>query len=336
MEFVRLRKNRRTQQIRDLLCETKVSVDDLIMPYFVIDGMNKREQITSMPSIERISIDNLIRDIEKIRNLGIKAVLLFGICDNKDDKGTESFSSAGTIQRAIKAVKKQIKDMVVISDVCLCGYTSHGHCGIVEEHISDSDHQNYIINNDKTLEILAKIALSHAESGADFVAPSAMMDGQVRFIRDALDENGFHNVGILAYSAKYASSFYAPFREALNSAPQFGDRKTYQMDFRNSNEALREIKEDIKEGADIVMIKPALSYLDIIFRAKHEFNIPIAGYNVSGEYSMVKAFCQTYEERCQEMEKSLISEILISIKRAGADLIITYHAKEFAEYLVGK
>lgn len=334
MEFTRLRRNRINQQIRDLLCETRVSVNDLIMPYFVVDGVNKRDQIKSMPFIERLSIDNLIKDIEEIRNLGIKAILLFGVCNKKDDKGTEAFSSEGTVQKAIRAVKKQIKDIIVISDVCLCGYTIHGHCGIVEKHILDSEKQNYIVDNDETLELLTKIALSHAESGSDFVAPSAMMDGQVKAIRKRLDENRFYDVGILAYSAKYASSFYAPFREALNSAPKFGDRKTYQMDYRNSNSALREIEEDIIEGADIVMVKPALSYLDIIYRAKHEFNIPIAAYNVSGEYSMVKSYSQIFGEGKQEIENGLILEILTSIKRAGADLIITYHAREFAKHLI--
>ncbi len=336
MEFVRLRRNRRSQQIRDIICETEVSVNDLIMPYFIIDGMNRKEKIISMPSIERLSVDNLIKDIEEIRNLGIKAVLLFGVCDNKDDKGTESFSETGSVQKGIKAIKKHIKDIIVISDVCLCGYTLHGHCGIIKAYTPSSDPQNYIVDNDETLKILSKIALSHASSGADFVAPSAMMDGQVRAIRETLDENGFHDVGILAYSAKYASGFYAPFREALNSAPRFGNRKAYQMDYRNSNEALREIKEDIKEGADIVMIKPALSYLDIIYRTKQKFNVPVAAYNVSGEYSMLKAYSQTFGEQKYEVERNLMVEILTSIKRAGADLIITYHAKEFAEYLRNK
>lgn len=333
MESIRLRRNRSSQQIRDLLSETEVSVNDLIMPYFVVDGTNKREPIKSMQSIERLSIDNLVKDIEEIRDLGIKAVLIFGVCDRKDEIGTESFSRAGIVQRAIKVIKEQIKDIIVFSDVCLCGYTSHGHCGIIKTQDLSSNIQNYTVDNDETLKILSRIALSHAEAGANFVAPSAMMDGQVGAIREVLDKNGFHNTGILAYSVKYASNFYGPFRSALGSAPQFGNRKTYQMDYRNSNEALREIDQDIKEGADIVMVKPALSYLDIICRAKQEFNIPIAAYNVSGEYSMVKAYCQEIGDKRQEIERNLIFEILTSIKRAGADLIITYHARELGKYL---
>lgn len=311
--MIRLRRLRRNEIIRDLVAETRISAEDLVMPYFVIEGKMGCVPIKSMPGINRLSIDNLIKDIKELKYLGIKAVLLFGIPRKKDEEGSEAYRKGGIVQKAIKAIKKDIEDIIVITDVCLCGYTSHGHCGIVKT-------QNYIVDNDETLKILAKIALSHAEAGADLVAPSAMMDGQVRAIRESLDKNGFKDAGILAYSAKYASNFYGPFREALDSSPQFGDRKSYQMDYRNSDEALREIEQDIEDGADIVMVKPALAYLDIIYRAKERFNIPLAAYNVSGEYAMVK-------------DKNLVLEILTSIKRAGADLIITYHAKEVARWL---
>lgn len=315
MRFGRLRRLRKTSQIRDLFSETDLKIEDFVMPYFVIDGKNKREAIKAMPGISRLSIDNLIKDVKETRKLGIKAILLFGVSRRKDREGRESYNENGIIQKAIRVIRKKIKDIVIITDVCLCGYTTHGHCGIVKGHIAD---------NDETIKILAKVAVSHAEAGADFVAPSAMMDGQVKAMREALDENEFIDTGILAYSAKYASNFYGPFREALDSAPQFGDRKSYQMDYRNSDEALREIGRDIEEGADIVMVKPALAYLDIIYRAKENFNIPVAAYNVSGEYAMVKN---------RQSEKELVLEILTSIKRAGADLIITYHAKDAAKWL---
>lgn len=320
MAFNRLRIFRSNEIIRELFAQTKILAKDLILPYFVIEGKNKKETITSMPGVFRLSVDNLIRDIKQAESLGIKAILLFGICQKKDARARQSYSSTGVIQKAIKAIKQEIKDIIVITDVCLCGYTSHGHCGIV---------RNYIIDNDETLKILAKIALSHAEAGADFVAPSAMMDGQVKVIRESLDENGFKDVGILAYSAKYASNFYGPFREALDSAPKFGDRKTYQMDYRNPDQALREIEYDIREGADIVMVKPALAYLDIIQKARQTFKVPIAAYNVSGEYSLVKSGSLQGLFK----EKEIIWEILTAIKRAGADLIITYHAKEVAKWL---
>lgn len=345
MSFVRLRRLRKTTQIRDLVAQTQLQVKDLIMPYFVIEGKDKKEFIESLPGIYRLSIDNLIEDIKETKALGIKAVLLFGICRKKDRLGTEAYRKDGIVQRAIKVVKKNIKDIIVITDVCLCGYTSHGHCGIlkivdglsfmVDSKQKKASHKLSTINyqpevdNDETLKILAKIAISHAEAGGDFVAPSAMMDGQVGTIREALNKNGFENVGILAYSAKYASNFYGPFREALDSKPQFGDRKTYQMDYRNQDEALREIKQDIDEGADIVMVKPSLVYLDIIQRAKQNFNIPLACYNVSGEYALVKFGAK----KGLFNEKEIILEILTAIKRAGADLIITYHAKEVAKWL---
>jgi len=329
MAFARLRRLRRTPQIRELFAETKISVEDLILPYFVIEGINKKNPIESMPGIYRLSIDNLIKDAEETSDLGIKAILLFGVSLKKDASGSEAYRKNSIVQKAIKAIKRNIKDTIVITDVCLCGYTTHGHCGIVKAQSVKHKAQNYIIDNDETLKILAKIALSHAEAGVDFVAPSAMMDGQAKAIREALDKNGFGKAGIFAYSAKYASNFYGPFREALDSQPQFGDRKTYQMDYRNSDEALREIKQDIEEGADIVMVKPALAYLDIIRRAKQNFSIPVAAYNVSGEYALVKFGAK----KGLFNEKETTFEILTAIKRAGADLIISYHAKEVARWL---
>ncbi|MDP3732222.1 MAG: porphobilinogen synthase [Candidatus Omnitrophota bacterium] len=337
MAPIKLRRLRSNEQIRNLFGQTQVSAKNMVMPYFVIEGKNKREPVKSMPGIYRLSSDNLIRDIREIKDLGINAILLFGIAQKKGALGTESYSKTGIAQKAIKEIRKQIKDIIIITDVCLCGYTDHGHCGIVkksniknQKSKTQTKIKNFYIDNDETLKILAKIALSHAQAGVDFVAPSAMMDGQVSAIRDALDNNGFKNTGILAYSAKYASTFYGPFREALDSTPQFGGRKTYQMDYRNSDEALREVQQDIDEGADIVMVKPALSYLDIIYRVKQKFNVPVAAYNVSGEYSMVKSAAK----EALANEKEIILEILTSIKRAGADLIITYHAKEAASWLM--
>lgn len=317
MPSIRLRRLRRNEYIRDWAQETDLRPKDLIMPYFVTEGKNVKEPVPSMKGVYRLSADNLVKDMEGLNGLGIKAILLFGICGEKDNIGSPAYSNNGVVQKALEKIKKNIKDIVIITDVCLCGYTSHGHCGILSR-------QGDIVDNDKTLKVLAKIALSHAEAGSDFVAPSAMMDGQVRAIRESLDKNNFKNVGILAYSAKYASSFYGPFRDAVDSMPQFGSRKSYQMDFRNSDEALGEIAHDIEEGADIVMIKPALAYLDIIRRVKERFNAPIAAYNVSGEYSLVKG---------RPEEKNLILEILTGIKRAGANFIITYHAKEAAKWL---
>ncbi len=319
MEFIRFRRLRRTSYIRDLVSQTHLSVENLVMPYFVVEGEKKKELIKSMPGFYRLSLDQLLEEVKEVKELGIRAILLFGVANKKDKIGSYSFSEEGIVQRAVGEIKKEIRDIVVITDVCLCGYTSHGHCGIVKEKDGF-----YFIYNDATLEILGKIALSHAKAGVDFVAPSSMMDGQVKTIREILDKNGFEHVGILAYSAKYASNFYGPFREALDSFPQFGNRKSYQMDFRNSNEALRGIASDIEEGADIVMIKPALCYLDIIYRAKEKFNVPIAVYNVSGEYTMIKRLAE--EDRLKE--KELVLEVLTSIKRAGGDLIITYFAKD--------
>jgi len=311
------------------------------LPYFVVEGRNIKKEIKSMPGVYHFSIDNLLRDIREAK--GIKSILLFGIPKLKDETASHAHRDDGIVQKAIKAIKRKSEGLIVISDVCLCGYTTHGHCGIVKKspqpavHSRQARDRNHglltfdygLIDNDATLKILAKIALSHAHAGADIVAPSAMMDGQVKAIRDMLDEFGFQDAGILSYSAKYASSFYGPFREALGSAPQFGGRKSYQMDYRNSDEALREIKQDIDEGADIVMVKPALAYLDIIYRAKQKFNVPIAAYNVSGEYSMIKKLAGGDKIR----EKGFALEVLTSIKRAGADLIITYFGKEVIRWL---
>lgn len=343
--MIRLRRLRKNAFIRDLVSETNLNIKDFILPYFVVEGKKIKREIKAMPEIYHLSIDNLLRDIEESKDLGIKAILLFGLPKVKDEIGSEAYKKNGIIQKAIKAIKKEFKNLILITDVCLCGYTSHGHCGIVkvvdgllfmvDGHKRKKGYKLSTINyqpevdNDQTLKTLAKIAVSYAEAGVDFVAPSAMMDGQVKAIREALDKNGFKNVGILGYSAKYASNFYGPFREALDSAPQFGDRKSYQMDYRNSDEALREIKQDIDEGADIVMVKPALAYLDIIYRARQKFNIPIAAYNVSGEYNMIKK--ASNGDKIKEMNLAL--EVLTAIKRAGADLIISYFGKEVGKWL---
>ncbi|MBP1617946.1 MAG: delta-aminolevulinic acid dehydratase [Bacteroidetes bacterium] len=316
----RLRRLRKTEITRNMIRETVVSVDDLIMPLFVCPGKNVRNPITSMPGNDQLSVDLLVEKCKKLFDLGIKSVLLFGIPDHKDEHGLVACEHNGIVQQAIRAIKAEIKDMLVVADVCNCEYTTHGHCGT----IVDGD-----VHNDSTLETLAKQSVSLAEAGADFIAPSDMMDGRVGRIRAALDENGFYNTPIMAYSAKYASAFYGPFREAAESAPKFGNRASYQMDPANSNEALREVEQDLLEGADMVMVKPALSYLDVIRRVKDTFNIPIVAYNVSGEFSLVKAAAANGwvdEER-------IVKEILTSIKRAGADIIITYHAAQMAEIL---
>ena len=329
MSVISLRRLRRNPQIRSLVAETRLRAEDLILPYFVIDWKDRREPISSMLGIYRFSADNLLKELDEVKALGIKAVLLFGIPDKKDNAASESYSDNGVVQKAIRRIRKEIKGIVIITDVCMCSYTLHGHCGVIKKSKLHAGTRDFYIDNDGTLKILAKIAVSHATAGADFVAPSAMMDGQVSAIRDAMDKKGFSDTGILAYSAKFASNFYGLFRNALDSAPQFGDRKSYQMDFRNSKEALREIEQDINEGADIVMVKPALAYLDIIYRAKEKFNIPIAAYNVSGEYSMIKKL--TSGDKAKERE--LVLEALTSMKRAGADLIITYFAKEVGKWL---
>ena len=311
----RPRRLRKTAALRDMFRETRLAKSDFIFPLFVVEGENVRNEISSMPNMFQLSIENTLRECEELLKLGINAVLLFGIPDSKDEIGSTGYAENGIIQKGTKEIKKNFPEMLVITDVCLCEYTSHGHCGVVEN--------GYVVN-DESLELLAKQAVSHAESGADIVAPSDMMDGRVGAIRQKLDENGFAETPIMVYSAKYSSALYGPFREAAESAPQFGDRKSYQMDFGNSDEAVREIALDIQEGADIVMIKPALAYLDIIRRAKDNFNIPIAAYNVSGEYSMIKAAA---EKGWIDGEKVMM-ESLTAIKRAGADVIITYFAKE--------
>jgi porphobilinogen synthase len=315
----RMRRLRRSETLRRMVRELTVSVDDLICPLFVTSGLDVKLQVPSMPGVFHYSVDALIKEARELRDLGIPAVLLFGLATNKDEVGSEAYSPEGIVQRAVRSLKKAVPDLVVITDVCLCEYTSHGHCGIV---------RNGEVVNDETLDLIARTALSHAHSGADIVAPSDMMDGRVLAIRDTLDENGYVDTPIMAYSAKFASAFYGPFRDAAGCAPQFGDRSTYQMDPPNRREAIREIALDIDEGADIVMVKPALSYLDVISDARGSFDVPIAAYSVSGEYSMVKAAA----ERGFIDERRIVSEILVSIKRAGADMIITYSAKDFASW----
>ncbi|MEN6638794.1 MAG: porphobilinogen synthase [Smithella sp.] len=316
----RARRLRKNENFRRLIRETKLSVDDLVYPLFAVTGKSVKKPITSMPGQFQLSVDYIAKEAQKARDLGIPAVLLFGIPAKKDEMATGAFAKDGIVQQAVKRIKNEVPDLLVITDVCLCEYTSHGHCGMLEK---DN------VQNDETLEVLAETALSHTRAGADMVAPSAMMDGQVAAIREALDENAFEDVPIMAYAAKYASSFYGPFREAAESAPQFGDRKAYQMDPANADEAIRELSLDVNEGADIIMVKPALAYLDIICRAKQEFDLPVAAYNVSGEYSMIKAAGQL---GWLDEERAMI-ESLTAIKRAGADIIITYFAPDVAQLL---
>lgn len=320
---LRMRRLRKTPVIRELVQEVTVSKSDLIQPIFVEEALSSNAPIASMPGQERLSKSFVEREIDTLIDHGLLAVLVFGIPKVKDATGSGASAAEGIVQKTISQIKDRFEDQVaVFSDVCMCQYTSHGHCGIVR----DGE-----IVNDETLENLGQIAASHAEAGADVVAPSAMIDGQVKSIRTALDDVGFKNTGIMGYSAKHASSFFGPFREAAFSSPKFGDRKTYQMDYSNPEQALREIALDIAEGADMIMVKPALAYLDLIYRAKKKFSMPTAAYNVSGEYSMVKAAAR---EGWLE-EKSTVMEILTAIKRAGADMIISYHAKEAAEWLQG-
>lgn len=316
----RLRRLRRTENLRRMIRETAVSVDDLIYPLFIVHGRGVKREISSMPGNYHWSVDMLPAEVEEIANLGIPAIMLFGLPATKDAIGSENFDDEGIVQQAIRAIKGTVPELVVITDVCMCEYTDHGHCGVVSEGA---------ILNDETLEILSRVAVSHAQAGADVVAPSGMMDGMVGAIRQALDDEGFLDVAILSYAAKYASSFYGPFREAADSPPQFGDRRSYQMDPPNAREALREIALDIQEGADIVMVKPALAYLDVIRRVRDNFAYPVAAYNVSGEFSMVKAAAQ----RGWIDEQRVAMEILTGIKRAGADLILTYFAKDVARWL---
>ncbi len=316
-----MRRLRKNSKIRDLVRETSLTANDLIYPLFVKDGLSDSEPIHSMPGQFRLSIEGAVKEAAEIADLGVPAIIIFGIPKVKDEKGSSAYNPRGIVQRTVRRMKKEFSDeLVIITDVCLCQYTSHGHCGIVK---------NGMLLNDQTLEILKKIAVSHAEAGADIVAPSGMIDGQVQAIREALDQSGFSDVAIMAYSAKHASSFYGPFRDAAHSAPSFGDRRSYQMDYSNPNEALREVELDIREGADIVMVKPALAYLDIIYRVKSRYRMPTAAYNVSGEYSMIKAAA----EKGWIDEKTAVLEVLTAIKRAGADMILTYFAKEVAEWM---
>jgi len=313
----RLRKN---ENIRRMIRETALSVDDLICPLFAIHGEGVKNPISSMPGNFQMSIDNLVKEAKKIKAMGIPAIMLFGIPETKDETGSGAWDENGIIQQAVRELKDEVEDILIITDVCLCEYTSHGHCGVLD---------GSEVDNDATLELLARTAVSHVLAGADMVAPSAMMDGQVCAIREMLDEAGYEDIPIMAYSAKYASCFYGPFREAAEGAPQFGDRRSYQMDPPNSNEAIREISLDIEEGADIIMVKPALPYLDIIRRAKDEFDLPIAAYNVSGEFAMIKA-----ADKLGWLDgKKVMMESLLAIKRAGADCIITYFAQEAAALL---
>lgn len=321
--ITRLRRLRSNSITRDMMRETTVSAANLIMPLFAVKGENVKNPIPSMPGQYQMSIDLIVEKCKHLNSLGIKSVLLFGIPDHKDETGECAAHDHAIIPETIRAIKAQVPEMYVIADVCNCEYTTHGHCGTLV---------NGDVDNDSTLETLAKQCVAFAKAGVDMVAPSDMMDGRVGRIRKALDDKGFTNLPIMAYSAKYASAFYGPFRDAAESAPKFGDRKTYQMDPANSNEAMREIALDIEEGADIVMVKPALPYLDIVRRTKDTFNMPICAYNVSGEYSMVKAAAANGWID----EKRIVSEILLSIRRAGADMIITYHAEEAAQWGIVK
>ena len=318
---VRLRRLRRTPAIRDLLQETRLSVKDLVCPVFIQEGIDEPKEIELMPGIFRVPLKNLDRDIQELYDLGLRTFLIFGIPKIKNDKATSAYSKIGIVQQSIKSLKENFGEKIVtITDVCLCQYTSHGHCGIIKNNVAD---------NDTSLKVLDKVATSHAEAGVDFVAPSAMMDGQVKSIRNALDNANFINVGIIGYSAKLSSNLYTPFRDASHSTPEFGDRKTYQMPFHNTNEALQEIMMDVKEGADIVMIKPALPYLDLIYKTRQSTLLPVCAYSVSGEYSIVKAAAM--EGWVNEDE--LVMEFMTSIKRAGADIIVSYYAKRVGELL---
>jgi len=317
---IRIRRLRSSNAVRKLVRETSLSVNDLVYPLFVREGKGLKEPIKSMTDCFHFSPDTVAAEAAEVAALGIPAVLLFGLPGKKDATGSEAWSEVGVVQRAVKEIKNRTPDLLVITDVCLCAYTEHGHCGLVK---------NGKIDNDATCELLAKVALSHAQAGADIVAPSDMMDGRVRYIRQTLEENGFHDTAIMSYAAKYASAFYGPFRDAAESAPAFGDRKTYQMDPANAGQAIAEIALDIEEGADIVMVKPALAYLDVIYRAKQRFDCPIAAYNVSGEYMMVNSAAQK-----GLLDKVLaMMEVLTAIKRAGADIIITYFARDTAKSL---
>jgi porphobilinogen synthase len=320
MTRIRPRRLRGSDALRRLVRETSLSVNDFVYPMFAVHGSGVREEIASMPGQFRLSIDELVKEAAEVRDLGIPGVLLFGLPEKKDEFGSEAYAPQGIVQQAVKALKSSVEGLLVITDVCLCEYTTHGHCGIVRDGK---------VLNDDTLPLLAQTAITHAIAGADIVAPSDMMDGRVGAIRQALDDAGFEDTAIMAYSAKYASAFYGPFREAAECAPQFGDRKTYQMDPANARETLKEVMLDIEEGADIVMVKPALPYLDIIRQVKDSTDVPVAAFNVSGEYAMVKAAALNGWID----EQKIVMEILTSIKRAGADIVLTYHAKDAARWL---
>ncbi len=316
----RPRRLRANDTLRRMVRETSISTDDLIYPLFVIFGKGVKKEISSMPGCYQMSVDEIVKEAQKVHKLGIPAIILFGIPEHKDARASQAYSPKGIVQQAIKAIKDKVPELMIITDVCLCEYTDHGHCGIIKKGK---------VLNDPTLELLSKEALSHAKAGADIVAPSDMMDGRVSAIRTTLDTNGFEEIPIISYAAKYSSAFYGPFREAAESTPSFGDRKSYQMDPANRREALKETSLDIDEGADVVMVKPALSYMDIISDVKESFDLPVAAYNVSGEYSMVKAAAKLGWID----ETKVMMEILTSFKRAGADMILTYHAKDAAKEL---
>jgi porphobilinogen synthase len=338
---VRLRRLRQREPLRRLIRETRLSVDQLVMPLFVRAGRNVRAAIPSMPGQFQLSVDQLVKECQELHAQRIPAVLLFGIPQHKDDKASHAYAKDGVVQQACAAIKAQVPDLLVITDVCLCAYTTHGHCGVVTSRLPQPKSKrkskaplpqregDFAIDNDATLELLAKTAVSHAQAGADMVAPSDMMDGRVGIIRKALDQAEFAGVPIMSYAAKYASALYGPFREAVSSTPAFGDRKSYQMDVANVEEALREVALDLEEGADIVMVKPALAYLDVITRIKQRFNVPVAAFNVSGEYAMVKAAAA----RGWLVERPTWLELLLAMRRAGADVLITYWAKEASKFL---
>jgi porphobilinogen synthase len=316
----RPRRLRRSEALRDLVRETRLTTSGLIYPMFVCPGTKVRQEVSSMPGVHQQSVDQIVEEAREVESLGIPGIILFGLPETKDPRGASSLSAQGVVQWAIEAIRKAKLKLLVITDVCLCEYTDHGHCGVIE---------NGEVANDATLPILAQQALSHARAGADIVAPSDMMDGRVGAIREMLDEHKFENVAILSYAAKYSSGFYGPFREAAQSTPQFGDRRSYQMDPANAREALKEVAMDLEEGADMVLVKPAMPYLDIIRRVRDAFEVPVGAYNVSGEYAMVKAAAQ----KGWLDEKRAVLEILTGIQRAGADIILTYHAKEAARWL---
>lgn len=320
LEFSRHRRLRQSANMRALVRENYLRTDDLIYPLFIVEGENIKNEVSSMPGVYHLSLDNLKEEIAEVESLGIKSVLLFGVPNEKDEEGCQAYHDHGIVQEATRVIKKDFPDMIVIADTCLCEYTSHGHCGVIEDGK---------VLNDPSLELLGKTAVSQAKAGADIIAPSNMMDGFVAAIRFALDEAGFQDVPIMSYAVKYSSAFYGPFREAAESTPQFGDRKSYQMDPANRIEAMREAESDVMEGADFLIVKPGMPYLDIVRDVKNNFNLPVVIYNVSGEYSMVKAAAQNGWVD----EKSIVMEMLTGMKRAGSDLIITYHAKDAARWL---